>query len=356
MEINLRNLACVRFLEGRAYFFAIVSISFLVVFQASAQVTKQTCPSLGQDATAEEQAVCWFQREKSNSLECEGQNGESSACISQTNAWCSQASLDAEPVATACLLAAIRSGQLKEAKEIAGYLRNPSKTAEACAAVLKRAGIRIVTNPAGAEVIVNGHSYGNAPIEVRLVGDWWESDVKARFATDPKTVEVAVSSDELLNTFDKEECVFGDLVITGPKLEPPTPPQVNQNNGLSDSKQLSIESNDSDWLLWTSISLAVAGVASGVVATTFLLDADSDNRYLKQECPDGCYEGDIETYVSSMDKKYLVGNIFVVTGSVCLAAALATAALFFSETDSEAKKTDIDLVVGSAKMKFSARF
>ncbi|MBN1652626.1 MAG: PEGA domain-containing protein [Deltaproteobacteria bacterium] len=349
-----RKLAVGILVFARALFSIWVWFVLFGSFSAYAQINKSPCPEIDENATAAEQSICWFQREKSGSADCIAQGDGISPCIAQTNAWCAEASLDAEPVTTACLLSAIRMGQLKEAKEIAGYLRSPSKTAEACAAVLKSASIRVITNPAGAEVIVNDKSYGNAPIEVRLIGDWWESQIQARFATDPETVEIAVSTEELLNTFDRKECVFGDLVITGPPLPEPEFLPKNETNVVLTAKRFSVESNDSEWLLWTSISTTAAGVAAGVAATLFILDAEADNRYFKKECPEGCYEGHIDT--SQMQTKYDVGNVFIAVGSVCIAAAVTTGILYFVVNEVNKDKADTDLAFSVTGRSLSASF
>jgi len=340
-----QNLLRAKIAFTRSLFAVLASLSFFGPFSVSAQITKSSCPEIDESATAAEQSICWFQRDKSGAPDCVSQETEMSFCIAQTTAWCAEASFDAEPVTTACLLASIRAGQLKEAKEIAGYLISPSKTAEACAAILKRANIQIVTNPANAEVMVNDRSYGKAPVEVRLLGDWWESQIKARFAGGPETVDVAVSSEELLNTFDRKECVFGDLVITGPPL-PQLLPEIQvkeQRNGALSAKQPSVESSDSDWLLWTSISSAAAGVASGVLATVFLLDGESDNDYYKQMCPGGCYEGDINT--SQMETKYQVGTGLMIGGSLLIVGSVTTGIIYLNGINTEEEKTHTDISI-----------
>lgn len=180
---------------------------------ASAQAEKRPCPDVHEKATAAEQALCWYQRDSSKAEGCADQPDGTNPCVSQAAAWCADASLDIDPVTNACMLSAIRMGKLSEAREIAGYLRSPTKKASTCREALKMATIRIVSNPSGAEIGVNDRSYGRAPVEVRLTGDWWESRIVGTFGTDPDTRQVEVSRDSLLQAFDRRECVFGDLVI-----------------------------------------------------------------------------------------------------------------------------------------------
>jgi hypothetical protein len=261
-----------------------------------------TCPGLDNDAAAAEQSVCWFNNDKAGLPICAVNKNDANPCITQTNAWCAHASLDEDIVTTACMMAAIRVGKLTEAKEIAKYLRSPSPSAAVCVAALKRATLRIVTNPAGAEIIVNGRSYGKSPIPVEpsVTGPWWKSKVTVVFTSYGWRSEAEVSLSELLDAFDKRECVFGDLIVADPNdpnlatlsLTPETPAPM----GMARSLTPQAIKKRSKTILWSSIALAGAGVASSATAIGLFANGKRD--------------------------QYQLGNIFLITGSVCLVNAM----------------------------------
>lgn len=317
---------------------------FLFFSTAFAQTT--TCPGLDNDAAAAEQAVCWFNNDKAGLPECASNQGTASLCIAQSNAWCADASLDDDIVTTACLMAAIGVGQLREAKDVAKYLRSPSQTAANCASALKRASIRVLTNPAGAEVMIDDRSYGKAPIEVTLIGPWWESRIKAKFTSGADFTEVDVSPSELLNAFDKRECIFGDLIVTAPDQSGPVFPidaTFSLPTAASPQPQPAIKSavrvgappitkpapralisqtprSRSNALLWTSIALGALGVASSATAIGLYVSGKADIKYLEKRCaPNGCLEG---TFNDGLIKsKYRWGNVLLIAGGISLIGA-----------------------------------
>lgn len=339
------------------WFAAILFSGSLYSLSAYAQTDRIACPDLVDSAPAEEHAVCWFLRDSNGSPECVARQGEANPCIAQTNAWCADAPFDIDSVTSICFFAAVRAGHLGEAKKIYRYLESPSKfkTAITCDAALKRADVKVLTNPKGAEVVVDDRSYGSAPVDITLLGNWWESHIKARFASDSEPIEVEVTSDQLLDAFDKRDCVFGDLIIQGP----PTPKPLVVFESAPPSKKLDIEPEDDrpEWLFWTSITLAGVAVASGVAASILYLVSESEKEDFKEYCgsPDTkCWEGEIDT--SWLETKITLGNILAAVGSVCLAASIGGGVLYFSETDDSKGETDIRVSVGPAGLKLKSRF
>jgi len=83
-----------------------------------------------------------------------------------------------------------------------------------------------VSNPPGAEVLVDERSYGATPVEVTLTGNWWESRIKGVLGTDSEPVVVEVSSKELIDAFDRKACIFGDLIIDVSAERASTPSEV----------------------------------------------------------------------------------------------------------------------------------
>jgi hypothetical protein len=337
-----------------------------------------TCPGLDDNAAAAEQAVCWFNNDKGGLPSCAAKGNDPHPCISQTNAWCVNASLDEDLVTTACMMAAIRVGQLADAKDVAKYLRSPSQTAATCAAALKRASIKVLTNPAGAEVMIDDRSYGKAPLDVTLVGPWWESRIKAKFAAsaDAAQVEVEVPVSELVNALDKRECVFGDLVVTSPHKPKPilsertTPPSsqipppaqlkakndaqlITQTITKPDSPSLIPQSigGRSKAILWTSIALAGVGVVSSATAIGLFMDGKADINYLEKKCPYGCAEGTFDK--GFIENKYRWGNILIIAGGVFLVGAIT---LFILDGGSPKEDTVSSLSVSPEGFEFRSQF
>jgi hypothetical protein len=324
---------------ARALPLALAFILSTTVAVAYAQAEKRPCPDTHEKATAAEQALCWFQRDSSRAEGCADEPDGTNACVSQAAAWCADASLDIDPVTDACMLSAVRMGQLGEAREIAGYLRSPTKKASLCREALKMATIRIVSNPAGAEISVNDRSYGRAPVEVRLTGDWWESRIVARFGADPDTKQVEVSRAVLLEAFDRRECVFGDLVIdesaeeaappplpaaaapaaesqppaaAGPEKEPEPEPAAGPAADTEPSDtgaQLEVDSGGSSIYPYVFMGVGGALILGSVVTGVLVVNAES-------ELDDKC---DPTTRTCDTDKSTLEdGNVLAIVTDVLL--------------------------------------
>jgi len=322
---------------------------------AQSDTQRRLCPDVDEKATAAEQALCWFQLYSSGSQQCATVKDPVNECISQATLWCVDASLDTDPVTNACFLSAMRAGQLNEANEIAQYFRTPTKIASTCIAALKKATIRIVSNPSGAEVIVDGRSYGAAPVVVNLTGNWWESRVKVKFGTDSGFNQIEVSSEELMRAIDREVCVFGDLVIEEsakqaeppieaepvPALQPGEPQQTEppttaeeeqslREEDLSDSEP-AVHEEKSNLLPYIFVGAGGVLLAGGLVTGIMYLSA-------KGELKDNCDRSTQICYVeeSTLDRAKtlaLTTDILLITGVAALGTGVV---LMFLESGEDA--------------------
>lgn len=194
-----------------AYFGCVTAATLLAYSPARAQSDREPCPDAGDDASPAEQAVCWFDRHDAGESTCAGDGDD--ACLENAVAWCRGAPLDDPRVRDACFLAPIRAGHFDQAAEVAEYLSDPSPAVARCRdAVTGMQGARVVTNPPGAEVTVDGRAYGAAPIEVQLPSPWWERSIAVRFGG----TEVAVAAEALARAFDPRACQLGDILVEGP--------------------------------------------------------------------------------------------------------------------------------------------
>jgi hypothetical protein len=184
---------------------------------ALAQSESLDCPGLKPNASVEQQVLCWFERERSGAGGCATDNENApSTCALQTVNWCTRASLDEAPVANACFLADLRIGQPEEALAVKRYIQTPTAEVTRCQQALEAITIRFVSDPVGAELLVDGQSHGKAPVEVALHGSWWKSNVVARFGAGESVTEVAVSRKELMAAFDRRACTMAEVAVRGP--------------------------------------------------------------------------------------------------------------------------------------------
>lgn len=345
---------------------------------ARAQEESDSCLEVDEGTTPAEQALCWFNADRTGSPDCNIEKGdEPNRCIRQANAWCEKSSLDTDRVTNACFLAAIRAGKLPEAKEIAEYLYEPIKSAEICLKALKVANLRILSNPRGAEVIIAGdRSYGPAPVDVRVPGDWWKIRIIGRFAAEGKSVEVEVTGSELVNVFDRRECVFGDLIIHGPKkasgerVPADSSPRPVVPSGSVSLPSLSPASEGSDppketstssgtsapevqgGLFWTWMSLLGVGVFGGT-GLVLILDYKANRSSLEKECPPpGCLEQDIEG-LSLMKTEYRAAQGFFLAAGACL---IGFGILYFIESGDHYPERASNISVGISGVNFAQQF
>jgi hypothetical protein len=292
-----------------------------------AQSSRHPCPKIETDATAAEQALCWFKHELQNGAQCRGSGGNVSQCISQATAWCNDAALDNGSVADACFLAYIRAGQFDEAISVAGYFQNPADQAHQCRAALVAVTTRVVTNPAGAQISIDGKRYGQAPVEVTLTGNWWTKEVKAVFEAGSKTVEVLAKREQLIAAFDKRACAMGDLLIEGPVASaeplPSTVQQFEPGEG-TDHGRSALSGR-----LWTWVALGGA-VAFGGSAIYFGLKGDSQYKKLKDIESDTLTGAELDRRIDQSGAKTsaLLTNLSLGLSGACLATA---AILYFVE-------------------------
>jgi hypothetical protein len=262
-----------------AFCLALLAI-LLPVSRALGQPKKSSCPGLEAKAGAEEQAVCWFEKDERGSDACKAGTEGVGSCILQAIGWCADAAFDAAPVANACFMAYIRAGKLDAAGSVAEYLQSPSEAVAQCRRALSVVSVRVVTNPSGAEVTMDGRDYGLAPVEIKLAGDWRKSEITARFASGH---DVVASQKELLAAFNRRACVMGDLVIKGPEPAPSAAPSAAQFTPEQSVQSLTTTQTDKvEKSHGISISgLILAGLGGATVITGGVLLMLAESSYSK---------------------------------------------------------------------------
>lgn len=203
-------------MRGSIFLSGLLGAFLLLALLGRAQAQRLSCPGLGASASAEQQAVCWFDADNRGAAQCEAKRIGVSPCALQSVAWCADAALEQAAVSNACFLSNIRAGQFEEALSIAEYLQKPSEEVDRCRKALGSISIRIVSEPAGAQVEVDDKPLGAAPVEATLAENWWKSRVKARFGAGEDVIEVAAAGERLIAAFDRRQCVMGELVLRGP--------------------------------------------------------------------------------------------------------------------------------------------
>jgi hypothetical protein len=300
---------------------ALLGAAMVTAVSASARAERTPCPEVRVKASAAAHAFCWFEAYRLGSDLCERSATGDDECIVNAASWCESAALDESRVADACFLSYLRSGRFDQARETAAYLQTPAEEAERCRRALSVVSVRIVSNPAGATIEADGREYGEAPVEVKLTGQWWTKEVVAVFDTVDGDVEVEVTGEQLIDAFDPYACVMGDLVVTGPESAPAAP--VQESAPGSDS--------GGGGRLWTWVALGGAG-AFGAAALVFWLNGDAQYEALGETCESGCTDEQIEEEIddSGVQTSDLLTNV-----SLGLSGALLTTAvvLFFVEGD-----------------------
>lgn len=256
-----------------------LGISLIAIQTAQAQSDHRQCAGLGTDAGAEKQAVCWFEKEQSGAEECTTDKEGVSACTLQTAAWCDKAVFDDPSVVNACFLAHIRARQFEEALSMERYLQNPTPEAANCRHALEVIAVKFVSVPAGAELLVDGHSYGKAPVEVELRGQWWTRKPVARFGTGKGAKTVEVSRQDLIAAFDRNACVMAEVAVNGPETAPSAPwaQQTPQSSAATASTETPTDARTKVSVpAVISITVGGAGVITGAVLLAIARSQASD--------------------------------------------------------------------------------
>jgi hypothetical protein len=257
----------------------LVTLVILVIAQtALAQASRRECPGLKAGAREAQQALCWFEKEQKGAAECAVDKAGDSACRQQAALWCAGALLDDAPVANACFLANLRAGQLEEALALKRYLQSPTAEVIRCGQALQSITVKFVSVPTGAELMIDGRSYGKTPVEVELRDHWWRSAAVARFGSGESTTEVEISRKELMDAFNRLSCTMAEVAVTGPESAPT--PSVQSPQPLS-SEALTEETPDDERAgvsIPGVISMAVggAGIITGGVLLAIALSRKSE--------------------------------------------------------------------------------
>lgn len=189
---------------------------------ALAQSERRECPGLKTGAPDDRQVLCWLEREQGAKDECVADDAQVSECVQQTARWCASALLDDVAVANGCFLANLRMGQLDEALALKRYLREPSAEVVQCRQALEGISVNFASVPPGAELLVDGRSYGKTPVEIALPGHWWSVAIVAKFGEATGATEVAVPPQDLMDAFNRRSCTMADVNIGGPAHPPVT--------------------------------------------------------------------------------------------------------------------------------------
>ena len=232
-------------------------VILFVVAPASARA-QESCPGAQADASAAEQALCWFDRASDG--------GDEATSLEHARTHCVDAALDEPRVAEACFLAPLRLRRFAEALEAFEYVSSPSAELTRCAGALRDVlPLQILSAPEGAAIEVDGTPVGTAPVEVRLATPWWERSIAARFGE----TRVEVGAAELAAAFDTNACAMSHLAVHGPEraaADPdpdpdPDPPLAGPDPGLVDDDGGAAIYEE--WWFWTLIAVVVVGAAVG---------------------------------------------------------------------------------------------
>lgn len=325
--------------------------------RAVAQPDRSPCLNVDTGGTAAEQALCWFERDRRGSPECQPGRAQVSSCISHALAWCSDAELDAASVADACFLAYLRAGQLEDALVVAGYLQTPAEEARRCREALAAVTVRVISNPPGAQITVDGKRYGRAPVEIKLIGNWWTKKITAAFdAANSERTEVHASREQLVGAFDKRACIMGDLLIEGPAASEPTPElQPIAQEPLAQTKP---PRGPFEGRLWTWVALGGAG-AFGVTALVFRLVGDNQfddlHNDLDKQCPNGCKDKVINKAIddSGVKTTNFLTNLSLGLSGACLAGAVV---LYFLESGATVESPAVVFGAGPGSLYLRGEF
>jgi len=254
--------------ERRVLFALAVTTAVILLASSLSAADRTPCAGLGKDATAASQAHCWFERFRDGAQDC---GVDAKQCAEQTALWCADAALDDARVANACFLAPVRLGRFDDAVKIAEYVTEPTDEASKCRNALGGVGeVRVVTVPAGGEVLVDGKTYGAAPVTLRLASPWWKREVSVTFGD----AKIAVSDEQLRNVLDPRACEMGDLVVQGPEpvavaapAQPLTPDPTPEAKSPAKTHDAKTGAKDESWTTpvggWVLASIGVATVLAG---------------------------------------------------------------------------------------------
>jgi hypothetical protein len=264
----------------RIIFLSWVLVMVVLLAPISRALAQRTsCPGLDNSAKVEQQALCWFETDNRGDAGCETTRGGVSQCILQSVAWCADAALDDAAVSSACFLSNVRAGQFEEALAIADYLQTPTQEVQQCEKALSSVAIRIVSEPEGAAIEVNGKPAGKAPIETTLAQDWWKNKIKARFGSGTEAVEVVVADDRLMAVFDRRTCAMGELVLQGPATVEHAPGLMTQKIGTVGGTKIIAKRKDAgegEGVSVPGIALTAAGGAALITGVIFVAIAESN--------------------------------------------------------------------------------
>jgi len=257
---------------------SLVFIALLIFALTSrSYAQRMTCPGLEDSATVEQQAMCWFEADNRGDTRCEAKQGGVGACTLQSVAWCADAVLDDAAVSKVCFLSNIRAGQFEEALAIAEYLQTPSEEVQQCRRALSSIVIRIVSEPEGARIEVDGKQVGAAPVETTLGKAWWKNRVEAKFGSGEGSIEVVASGDRLMAAFDRRRCAMQVLVLRAPvKKEQATGLKTQKNKALVATEIGTMGKEPAGGVSAPGIALTAAGGAAVITGVILVAIAESN--------------------------------------------------------------------------------
>ena len=293
-----------------------LGILLLIAQTARAENDRPECPGLQAGASAEQQAQCWFERAQSGATECSANKEGVSPCARHAANWCAGAVFDDPALANTCFLAHLRSGQLEQAQSVRRYLHAPTEDVGKCRNALEAVKVNVVTVPAGAEVLVNGYSYGKSPVKIELRGQWWNDKVVAIFDDGVKATEVKLPPGSVTTAFDKQKCVMASITIKGPSNEPK--PEMQAPHSMStDSFAEGDTENRRPFPVLAVLSLSAGG--AGLITGGILLAVAATRASYLRSLDDGT------TWTSRLADKDRSLLPLSIGGGVALAAGAALA-------------------------------
>ncbi|MCC7542838.1 MAG: PEGA domain-containing protein [Deltaproteobacteria bacterium] len=299
-----------------AGFGALVLLVLLVTAPAHAQ-ERTPCADVPADASAADQALCWDTRIQRGAEECTGDR--STVCTERLAAYCEDAALDDANVSAACFRAFVRLGRHEPAAATVRYLRELTEAAGRCrAAYTEPVSFRVVTNPAGAEVVVEGESYGTAPVEIRLSQPWWTRHVTVLFATrGARTRVVELARERLEAAFDRSSCGTRDVVVQGPAgtiTEPPPGPDADDRRSppVVERARVSVP----------GLVTTVAGGAIAIAGSVLLVLAETWAQELHDLEPGSTWDADRQAQLDRIEPTRIVGGTVLGIGVIAIGAGL----------------------------------
>lgn len=250
------------------------------------------CPDVEPGAPAADQALCWLYRQRGQDAACAPTASGTDTCTAAAAAWCrddDDATDDADvsdpQVAGACLLALVGARRLEAARAVAPYAAGASGETQACVAAMTQGlRARVVSDPAGALVAVDGRRYGPAPQDVQLAAPFWEHRVEITPPGGARERPVTLGPPELRARFDTRRCAMDDLLATTERpisAAPPGPVRARPRPGRRRASARPATEPDaapSGLALGLTVGGAALAVAGGVllavaeVGTADLLD------------------------------------------------------------------------------------